>query len=30
VNRWADFDARIAIVGKCPDVARAFDVRIAR
>jgi putative hydroxymethylpyrimidine transport system substrate-binding protein len=29
LERWADFDARIGIVGERPDVARAFDFTLA-
>jgi putative hydroxymethylpyrimidine transport system substrate-binding protein len=29
LERWADFDARIGIVEKRPDVARAFDLDVA-
>ena len=30
IEKWADFDARIGIVEKRPDVARAFDFALAR
>jgi putative hydroxymethylpyrimidine transport system substrate-binding protein len=30
LERWADFDARIGIVARRPDVARAFDVELAK
>jgi NitT/TauT family transport system substrate-binding protein/putative hydroxymethylpyrimidine transport system substrate-binding protein len=30
LERWADFDARIGIVGRRPDVARAFDFHVLR
>jgi NitT/TauT family transport system substrate-binding protein/putative hydroxymethylpyrimidine transport system substrate-binding protein len=29
LERWADFDAKIGIVGERPDVARAFDFTLA-
>ena len=29
IERWADFDARIGLVEKRPDVARAFDFTVA-
>jgi NitT/TauT family transport system substrate-binding protein/putative hydroxymethylpyrimidine transport system substrate-binding protein len=30
LERWADFDARIGIVRRRPDVARAFDLDLAK